>query len=397
MSNEDNKKKLVYTNRPLKKGEKYATLKEFLEHHQYLPLYGVTKLDAGIIQKQEMKTKTKGLSRDKIVIKMVELKARKTALEKKISAEKNPVEKKKLEDQLNKVIPQLDEVLGMFKEIENKKSVNAPVQVMSNSKLIKLTPQILKGELTPNKKQATAVLSKLVKKMQPKNDSQNINQKKLDDAISMKILSGKSHDLTKKEYDRVSQLMKKIQKKPTQKPTSKKAMINAVGKTEEISNLKNKQEGKQKTAYPDSQILEIYKFSELINDRLFNEIDDLENDDELQNDDDKTEKLEQLRNMREEIEKVQDLIKKNSKVVIKLHKIVSLTNNTISLTELQKLIANISETISNLSYEEHLWDSALKKKVTEFLKNYKKIIKIEDYLFDKSNQIQMTLKNALEK
>lgn len=380
-----NSKKIVYSNRPLKSNERYATLQEFLDHHQYLPLFGIKKLDAAVINKQELKSKSKKLSRDKIVVEMIKFNARKNALMKKIESEKNPDDKKKLEDELAKVLPELRKYNEMFNDIERKRD-------------------------------------KEVKPQPPQIDNTNI--KKLNEAMAMLSSTGKKHELTKAEFDQINKLIKTVKQKPinnkvNQKPLSKFAMVNALSKlqgdninflstkgeydfwSKQIQKEQQKKKPKKETAktntYSDSQLLEIYKLLEEFDDRIFSEIDYLENnidDDEDEEKDDKIEQLQMFTNIRNELLKIQGFIKKKAKVMLRGNKVISLTNNQITTPEFKKLIKDTTELISNISYEKYLWDNALEKPVIDFINKYKHLVNMDEH-FVNTNIIHAMFKRVI--
>lgn len=117
---------IVYTNRPLKKGERYAIMVEFVLHTKSIPLYGKYKVDPRLISSKTQR-KEKKMSRDKAAVQMIGLRGKLTKLNKELEDKKLSVIdcKVKLAER-DKAQKEYDEVTKLFNSYEKQKTVAPP-------------------------------------------------------------------------------------------------------------------------------------------------------------------------------------------------------------------------------------------------------------------------------
>jgi hypothetical protein len=102
--------KIVYSNRPLRKGERRATMKEAVDANR-ICYWGTHKVDPRIIGNKQMKVK----ERRKLASQVSSCKKRLVTLENKVSNAKNQKSKEKLEDKLNALHVRCTALMNAYK------------------------------------------------------------------------------------------------------------------------------------------------------------------------------------------------------------------------------------------------------------------------------------------
>lgn len=106
---------------PLKKNQRYGTMKECADKNQ-VRRYGLYKADSRVVEANKTAKKTnKENSRQTLMIKIVTVRGPINKINKDLPYEKNASKKKEMEKKLVELKKELTGLTKLFKEVDNKK------------------------------------------------------------------------------------------------------------------------------------------------------------------------------------------------------------------------------------------------------------------------------------
>jgi hypothetical protein len=182
--------KIVYTVRPLKKGERYATMQESVQNNK-VGVFGLHKVDQKIIQytqNKKMADKQQAATKMEIIQKMASARGKLSRAQRTLNDEMaSEAQRTQAKNEIKIYGPEYNMWMKKFQDSENGK--------------VEKTKPLAHKKTTP-----------MVERRQPSEKSQQIAQ-----SIIKKLVANKSHELTDNEHQMINQEMGQLESWPTPK------------------------------------------------------------------------------------------------------------------------------------------------------------------------------------